>query len=119
MLKLTLEEKDGLRHLGNALNKMQKFVLGGFGNYARDRQYMYHAMQIWYHAKSARDLLEQFCYLPVKIVDALLYQGRYQESLEYAMEQHEFLASSLGKDHHSSLAMLFNKARFDVYPFCN
>ena len=114
VLQLTLATEDILHHLDNALQQMQRFVLGGYGNYSRDKQFVYHAMHVWRHANEIEELRRRYCYLPIKIVDALLYQGRYRESLEYAEEQYEVLMDKLGQDHHSTLAMLFNKARYDV-----
>ena len=112
MVQLTLEPKDVTYHLENTLRVIQKFVRGGYGNYARDKQFMYHAMQVWDHAKGFESLQKEYCYLPIKIADALLYQGRYAESMIYTTDEYEYLAEKLGDKHHSTLAMIFNKARY-------
>ena len=111
MLQLTFEHNDKMLHLERTLQQMQHFVLGGFGNYTRDQKFMYHAMAVWDYAKNTEQFRLKYCYLPIKIADALLYQGRYSESLKYTAEEFEFLAQNLGENHHSTLAMLFNKAR--------
>ena len=114
VLKITLELNDFVLYLESTLKQMQHFVLGGYGNYSRDRQFMYHGMQVWDHAKEVESLRLKYCYLPIKIVDALLYQGRYSESFDYAAEEYLFLAKNLGECHQSTLAMIYNKARYEV-----
>ena len=91
---------------------MQKLVRGGYSNYKNDKQFAYHAMLVWGFGGRDEKLRTTFCYLPVKIVDALLYQGRYSESLEYVEQQHTFMKKKMGETHHSTLALLFNKARY-------
>lgn len=99
-------------YLEKALEQMQKLVRGGYSNYKNDKQFSYHAMLVWGFGSRDEELRKTFCYLPVKIVDALLYQGRYSESLQYVEEQHRFMKEKLGEMHHSTLALLFNKARY-------
>ena len=91
---------------------MQNLVRGGYSNYKNDKQFAYHAMLVWGFGSRDEELRKTFCYLPVKIVDALLYQGRYSESLEYVEKQHTFMKEKMGEKHHSTLALLFNKARY-------
>eukprot|EP00795_Rhopilema_esculentum_P005366 gene5366-544_t len=45
------------------------------------------------------------------VSDALLYQGRYFESLDYVCEEYFYLEENLGPGHHATLALVFNKAR--------
>eukprot|EP00794_Sanderia_malayensis_P010129 gene10129-11164_t len=111
VLQLQLGPNKEGGYLEKVLVQMEKFVQGRYGNFDCDRKFLYHAMAVVEHCSKNLELFEKFCYLPVRLVDAMLYQARYDEATDYAKEQYDFMLKSLGIKHHATLAMQFNVAR--------
>eukprot|EP00794_Sanderia_malayensis_P009206 gene9206-10180_t len=108
------DSHDHDEYLDKVLEQMKTYVRGELGHTHNDRKFVYHAMMAVEHCCGSEKnyaLLEKYCYVPVKVVDALLCRAQYEEAFDFATKQHDFALIHLGEHHHATLALQYNMAR--------